>query len=212
MTVAVDDVCYRASAMIERWILRFGVVMAASAPFVVGACGSNGGRAGRARTSAKVSAEDRALEGAWSEPSATEAPPQAAPPPATTPPEASSGAGPAASAAPAPAPRARPACPLSCTVAHRGPIGAAEEARFTAALADVTSTLHDCASGPIPSMTLRFGSQGALTHFGVEEEAGGSDPRCIDAVRSARPPIQFAGPSTVRCAERCPRDGDARSR
>jgi hypothetical protein len=89
-------------------------------------------------------------------------------------------------------------------------MAAADESRFTSALAGATGALRSCLSHTsrehLPSLTLRFNSQGTLTHFGVAEEdvaEGVSNEACVDAVRKQEPNLTFAGPATVRCGERC---------
>jgi hypothetical protein len=84
---------------------------------------------------------------------------------------------------------------------------AADEARLTASLAEVTNALHQCVPGPAPSMTLRFDSTGVLTGFGVDhagEDEGGSSA-CVDSINGRMPAASYPGPATVRCTERCAR-------
>jgi hypothetical protein len=126
--------------------------------------------------------------------------PASAPPPASAVPQPT---------AVAPAPPAKPECPLVCHVANRGRVPAADETRLSNALAGVTNALHACVRGAMPTMTLRFDSQGSLTYFGVDEEGGedgvSGEATCVEAARRQKPAVTFAGPSTVRCVERCGR-------
>jgi hypothetical protein len=109
----------------------------------------------------------------------------------------------ASSAEPAPP---RPGCALACTVATKGRMAAADEARLTQGLADVTESLHQCIGPRIPPMTLRFDSAGTITGFGVPHEPGGiTADSCVDAINLRVPAVSYPGPAAVRCAERCRR-------
>jgi hypothetical protein len=67
-------------------------------------------------------------------------------------------------------------------------------------------SIHACVHGASPTLTLRFDSQGMLTHFGMDADADdGADAACLDTMRSHRPAVTFPGPATVRCGERCTR-------
>jgi hypothetical protein len=94
-----------------------------------------------------------------------------------------------------------------CNVANKGRVAAADEARLTSSLADVTQALHQCVPGPAPSMTLRFDSAGVLTGFGVDYggDDEGSNSACVDSINQRMPVVTYPGPATVRCAERCAR-------
>lgn len=132
--------------------------------------------------------------------------------------EGSSGNAPVAAAAPsgsaAPAPtttssepaRVRPGCALQCAVGQKGRVPAAEEARLTQQLADVTEALHQCVGGRIPSMTLRFDSTGTITGFGVAHDPGGlTADSCIDSINTRMPAVSYPGPAALRCTEHCKR-------
>jgi hypothetical protein len=185
----------RRSALALRGVL--GLV----ALFTLAACGLKGGRASYARSTddEKSSASTTAdPQSAFSEDGAGAAPSFPRPPSSM----GSAAASPSGSSAPAAPVAPLAGCLLVCNVAHVGRMAAAEEARFTSALGEVTQSLHQCVRGSIPSMTLRFDSQGALTHFGLDAEET-SEGTCVESARYHRPALTFRGPSTVRCAERC---------
>jgi hypothetical protein len=135
--------------------------------------------------------------------------------------EGSSGAAPTAaapppsgSATPTPAPtasssepaRVRPGCSLQCAVGNRGRVPAAEEARLTQQLADVTEALRQCVGERIPSMLLRFDSTGTITSFGVAHDPGGmTADSCIESINQRMPAVSYPGPAALRCTEHCKR-------
>jgi hypothetical protein len=141
---------------------------------------------------------------AWGE-GTTSSPPSPSPSSGTveaTAPEAAPSASAAVPATP------RPGCALVCNVANKGRVAAADEARLTTSLAEVTNALHQCLPDASPSMTLRFDSTGVLTGFGVDHAADddrGGDASCIDSINRRTPKVAYPGPATVRCVERCAR-------
>lgn len=106
----------------------------------------------------------------------------------------------------APVAKPRPGCSLHCSVGQKGRIAAADEARLTQGLADVTESLHECFGGRIPSMTLRFDSTGTITGFGVAHETGGmTADSCVDSINHRMPAVSYPGPVALRCSEHCGR-------
>jgi hypothetical protein len=161
---------------------------------LVGACTANA-RA-KVGTSESTSTSEESPSGF--EGSSSNAPTAAAPP--------------AGSAAPAPTStssepaRVRPGCSLQCAVGNKGRVPAAEEARLTQQLADVTEALHQCVGGRIPSMLLRFDSTGTITSFGVAHDPGGmTADSCIDSINLRMPAVSYPGPAALRCNEHCKR-------
>ena len=193
-----------------RSAVAIRAVCAGGAALWLAGCGASSGRVKVGASAGATNAEPN-QENAWSENGAGSSPPPGAVRSTRAPqpqPQPQPQDGDAPQPAPAAAPQAR--CPLVCNVANRGRVAAADEARFTAALAAQTEALHACTRGRIPSMTLRFDSQGTLTSFGVavdDTADGAPEEVCLETAQRQKPAIEFAGPSTVRCAEaaRCGR-------
>jgi hypothetical protein len=98
-----------------------------------------------------------------------------------------------------------PGCSLVCVEPNVGRLQAADETRLTTGLAETARALESCyPNKPTHTFQLRFGSASNLTGFGVDidDEEG---PACMIDVRSRMPPLTMAGPSTIRCTEKCKR-------
>jgi hypothetical protein len=98
-----------------------------------------------------------------------------------------------------------PGCTLVCVQPNIGRLQTADEARLTSGLAETARAIEHCyPNKPTHTFQLRFNSASTLTGFGVDidDEDG---PPCMVDIRARMPEITMAGPSTVRCTEKCKR-------
>jgi len=96
-------------------------------------------------------------------------------------------------------------CTLTCVQPNVGRLNQADEARLTSGLADTANAVEACyPNRRSHTFQLRFNSASNLTGFGVDIDSQDGPP-CMSSIRQRFPALTMAGPSTIRCHEKCRR-------